>query len=101
GTVTFLLTDIAGSTAGWEADRSAMAEAVARHYEILDTAIGAADGVRPVEQGEGDSVVAAFTRATDAVRAAVNAQLALVTEVWPDGGTLEVRMAVHTGEVTL
>ncbi|MCA1842441.1 MAG: LuxR family transcriptional regulator, partial [Actinobacteria bacterium] len=101
GTVTFLLTDIAGSTAGWEADRSAMAKAVARHYEILDATIAAAGGVRPVEQGEGDSVVAAFTRATDAVRAAVDAQLALGTEVWPEGGTLDVRMAVHTGEVSL
>lgn len=101
GTVTFLLTDIAGSTAGWEADRSAMAKAVARHYEILDAAVVAAGGVRPVEQGEGDSVVAAFARATDALRAAVDAQLALGAEVWPDGGDLAVRMAVHTGEVTL
>jgi predicted ATPase/class 3 adenylate cyclase/DNA-binding CsgD family transcriptional regulator len=101
GTVTFLLTDIAGSTAGWEADPSAMAKAVARHYEILDVAIAAAGGVRPVEQGEGDSVVAAFSRATDAVRAAVDAQLALGAEMWPGGVPLEVRMAVHTGEVSL
>ncbi|MGQ0464765.1 MAG: ATP-binding protein, partial [Sporichthyaceae bacterium] len=53
GTVTFLLTDIAASTTAWEADRAAMAQAVARHYEILDEAVRTAGGARPVEQGEG------------------------------------------------
>ncbi|MGH9003760.1 MAG: hypothetical protein ACRDYV_11590, partial [Acidimicrobiia bacterium] len=85
GTVTFLLTDIEGSTAAWEADRAAMAAAVARHYEILDRGIEARRGTRPVEQGEGDSVVAVFTRASDALQAAVDIQLALVAEAWPSG----------------
>ena len=61
GTVTFLLTDIEGSTRRGSGAPDAMAVAVARHYEILDEAIAAHGGVRPVEQGEGDSVVAAFT----------------------------------------
>ena len=70
GTVTFLLTDVEGSTKRWEADPEAMATAIARHYEILERAISDASGVRPVEQGEGDSVVGAFSRASDAVAAA-------------------------------
>jgi class 3 adenylate cyclase len=65
GTVTFLLTDVEGSTKGWEASPQHMASAIARHYEILDEAIAANGGVRPVEQGEGDSVVAAFSRVSE------------------------------------
>ena len=101
GTVTFLLTDVEGSTTGWEAAPSGMAEAIPRHYALLDEAIAAHAGVRPVEQGEGDSVVAAFSRASDAVAAAVSAQHALAEEPWPDGVRLRVRMAIHTGEAQL
>ncbi|MGH8994414.1 MAG: ATP-binding protein, partial [Acidimicrobiia bacterium] len=101
GTVTFLLTDIEGSTAAWEADRAAMAAAVARHYEILDRGIEGRRGTRPVEQGEGDSVVAVFTRASDALQAAVDIQLAFAAEAWPSGAVPAVRMAVHTGDARL
>ncbi|MGQ0467657.1 MAG: LuxR C-terminal-related transcriptional regulator [Sporichthyaceae bacterium] len=101
GTVTFLLTDVEGSTSGWQADRAAMAAAVVRHYEILDAAVRARRGTRPVEQGEGDSVVAVFPLASDALRAAVDIQLALDAEPWPDGGRLAVRIALHTGEAQL
>lgn len=101
GTVTFLLTDVEGSTTGWEADRAAMAAAIVRHYEIVDAAVRARGGVRPVEQGEGDSVVAVFSLASEAVRAAVDIQLALAAEPWPDGAQLAVRMALHTGEAQL
>ena len=101
GTVTFLLTDIEGSTRGWESAPSAMGPAVARHYEVLDEAIAAHHGVRPVEQGEGDSVVGAFARASDAVAAALFAQRALASEAWPRGAALRVRMALHTGEAEL
>ena len=58
-------------------------------------------GVRPVEQGEGDSVVGAFSRASDAVAAALDAQRALAAEDWPAGVALRVRMAIHTGEAQL
>ena len=73
------------------------------HYEILDEAVAADGGVRPQEQGEGDSIVAAFSRASDAVLAAVDAQRAFTTEPWPDGlvTPLRVRMAIHTGEAQL
>ena len=101
GTVTFLLTDVEGSTTGWEADRAAMAAAIVRHYEIVDAAVRARGGVRPVEQGEGDSVVAVFPLASEAVRAAVGIQLALAAEPWPDGTPIVVRMALHTGEAQL
>ena len=101
GTVTFLLTDVEGSTKRWEAEPEAMAAAIARHYEVLERAISDAGGVRPVEQGEGDSVVGAFSRASDAVAAAVAAQRAMATEEWPTGAELRVRMAVHTGEAQL
>ena len=60
GTVTFLLTDIEGSTLAWSAAPTLMGPAIARHYEILDEAVAAHGGVRPQEQGEGDSIVAAF-----------------------------------------
>src|SRR4051794_6666721 len=75
-----------------------MAPAVTRHYELLDAAIEDNGGLRPVEQGEGDSVVAAFTTASDAVAAALAAQRALLAEL---GATFRVRMAVHAGEVML
>ena len=67
GTVTFLLTDVEGSTRGWEDVPEAMAVAITRHYDLLDEAIADHGGVRPVEQGEGDSVVGAFSRASDAI----------------------------------
>ena len=102
GTVTFLLTDIEGSTLAWSASPMLMGPAVARHYEILDDAVARHGGVRPQEQGEGDSIVAAFSRASDALRAAVDAQVALGSEVWPEGlSPLKVRMAVHAGEAQL
>ncbi len=96
GTVTFLLTDIEGSTQHWQRSPESMAVAVARVYAILDEAISAHGGVRPVEQGEGDSVVAAFSRASDAVLAARAAQLALLAEPWPTSDPVRVRMAAHT-----
>jgi predicted ATPase/class 3 adenylate cyclase len=101
GTVTFLLTDVQGSTQRWEAAPEGMTVAIARHYELLEQAIEGHRGVRPVEQGEGDSVVAAFSRASDAVSAALEAQRAFAAESWPQGAELSVRMAVHTGEVQL
>ena len=101
GTVTFLLTDVEGSTSTWEAAPEAMAKAIDRHYEILADVIGRHRGVRPVEQGEGDSIVAAFSRAADAVAAALEAQQRFTEEPWPAGAALTVRMALHTGDAQL
>ncbi len=97
GWVTFLLTDIEGSTQAWQAAPGEMTALVSRHYEILERGIAAHGGVRPEEQGEGDSVVAVFTDAAAAVAAAVHTQLVLRSEL-PD---LPVRMALHTGDAML
>jgi predicted ATPase/class 3 adenylate cyclase/DNA-binding CsgD family transcriptional regulator len=101
GTVTFLLSDVEGSTRRWEEAPEAMTDAIPRHFQLMHAAIVAHDGVRPVEQGEGDSVVGAFGRASDAVAAAIDAQRAFAAEPWPAGVELKVRMAVHTGEAQL
>src|ERR1700733_7818558 len=78
-----------------------MAEAVADHYRLLEDAIARHGGVRPVKQGEGDSIVAAFARASDAVAAALEAQRALNGRRWPAGVDLRVRIALHTAEAQL
>jgi predicted ATPase/class 3 adenylate cyclase/DNA-binding CsgD family transcriptional regulator len=96
--VTFLLTDVEASTRAWESDPALAATALRRQEEILAAAVTARGGFQPVEQGEGDSVVAAFARASDALAAALDAQLALAREPWPTGEPIRVRMALHTGE---
>jgi len=102
GTVTFLLTDVEGSTRLWSTESAdAMAAAVRLHYSILAEAVEREGGVRPQEQGEGDSVVAAFARPTAALAAAIAAQRGLADAEWPTRQPLKVRMAVHTGEVQL
>ena len=101
GTVTFMLTDIAGSTRLWEAAAVGMAEAVADHYQLLEEAIARHGGVQPVEQGEGDSVVAVFARASDALVAALEAQRELSRRPWPEGIDLRVRIALHAAEAQL
>src|ERR1700742_1641456 len=64
GTVTLLLADVEGSTRLWETEPDEMTTALARMKQTVSGIIGAHDGVRPVEQGEGDSFVAAFARAS-------------------------------------
>src|SRR5436305_1149340 len=88
GTVTFLLSDIEGSTRLWESCPEAMAQAVPESYAIIGEAIATHGGVRPLEQGEGDSVVGAFSRASDAVAAALEAQRRLQTHEWPGGAAV-------------
>ena len=96
GTVTFLFTDIEGSTAHWERDRPVMAEAVQRHLAVLDAAIQTHGGVH--FKTIGDAVQAAFPTAPAAVAAAVDAQRALLAAEWGAIGPLRVRMALHAGE---
>ena len=67
GTVTLLLADVEGSTRLWETQPEEMTAAIARLNQVVPDTLAAHDGVRPVEQGEGDSFVAAFARASDAV----------------------------------
>ena len=98
GTVTFLFTDVEGSTRRWEQDSTAMRAAVERHFAILDEAIRAHQGVR--YKIIGDAVQAAFPTALDAVRAAISAQRSLAKEDWGALGPIRVRMALHTGAAT-
>jgi hypothetical protein len=99
GTVTFLFTDIEGSTALWERDRTAMAAAVERHLHLLRAAIEAHDGV--LFKTAGDAVPVAFPTAPGAVAAAVAVQQALQAKQWPvPPRLLRVRMALHAGEGT-
>jgi predicted ATPase/class 3 adenylate cyclase/tetratricopeptide (TPR) repeat protein len=101
GTVTFLLTDVERSTFLWESVPEAMSAAIRRHYRLLDAAIARHGGARPREQGEGDSVVAVFRHASDAVAAALSIQRAFYAERWPPGAELRLRIAVHTGPAQL
>ncbi|PZS26227.1 MAG: LuxR family transcriptional regulator, partial [Pseudonocardiales bacterium] len=101
GTVTFMLTDVEGWTRLWESAPEAMSAAGARHDELLDEVIALYGGVRPLGQGEGDSAVAVFIRASDAVAAALDVQRAFQCEGWPDGASLLLRIALHTAEAQL
>jgi predicted ATPase/class 3 adenylate cyclase len=95
GTVTFLFTDVEGSSRLWEAHPDAMQSALARHDEIVRSAIEAHEGY--VVKTTGDGFHAAFATASDAVAAAVDAQLGLESESWPDTDPIRVRIGVHTG----
>ena len=95
GTVTFLFTDIEGSTHLWEQYPQAMQSALARHDAILHRCIESHGGA--VFKTVGDAFYAAFAVAPDALAAAVAVQRALSAEDWVDIGSLRVRVALHTG----
>ena len=94
GTVTLLLADVEGSTQLWESQPDTMTAAIALLNRIVDGLVAERGGVRPVEQGEGDSFVAAFARASDAVACALDLQRA-------DLAPITLRIGLHTGEVQL
>jgi predicted ATPase/class 3 adenylate cyclase/DNA-binding CsgD family transcriptional regulator len=94
GTVTLLLADVEGSTRLWETQPEAMKAAIARLDATLSDSITAHNGVRPVEQGEGDSFVIAFARAADAVACALDLQRSPLAPI-------KLRIGVHTGDVQL
>lgn len=96
GTVTFLFTDIEGSTKIWERCPEAMRHALARHDVLLREAIEAHSGY--VFKTVGDAFCAAFPTAPDALHAALDSQLILLKEEWGETGPLKVRMGLHTGE---
>jgi predicted ATPase/class 3 adenylate cyclase len=101
GTVTFMLTDIESSTRRWESNPAAMGAAMALHDELISAAVSEHRG-QPVESGrEGDSVLAVFPWAADAVAAAVQIQRSLQRAEWPDGEQLRIRIALNTGEAEL
>ena len=97
--MTFLFTDIEGSTKLWEAQRETMGAALARHDALLRQCIAAHRG--QVFKTAGDSFCTVFATATDAINAALAAQRALHAEPWPENSTIRARMALHTGAAEL
>lgn len=99
GTVTFLFTDIEGSTRLWERYPSQMKGAVSRHDEILRSTLEASGG--SVFKTVGDGFCVVFPSVSDALGAALSAQAALKSELWPEGVEFQVRIALHTGGAEL
>ena len=96
GTVTFLLTNVEGSTVLWARDHQAMTRAVERHLTLLRETIAGHGGV--LFQIVGNAVQAAFPTAPKAVADALAAQRALQADPWAEAlGPLKVRMALHAG----
>jgi predicted ATPase/class 3 adenylate cyclase len=101
GTLTFLFTDVEGSTRLWEQHPRAMRSVMARHDALLTTVFEQHDGVVVRPRGEGDSLFVVFIRATDAVAAALAGQRALAADDWGPISPLLVRMGLHTGEADI
>lgn len=99
GTVTFLLTDLEGSTRLWEHDPGAMKAAMVRHDELLEKTVAAHRGY--VFARMGDGMAAAFATARDALCAAAAFQQALAAEPWGTVNPLRARVGLHTDEATV
>ncbi len=101
GVVTFLFTDVEGSTRLWEQSPDSMMEAIRQHDEAIERAAGDHGGVPVRPRGEGDSRFVVFSSAADAVEAAAKMQRLLANVEWATPRPLLVRMALHTGEADL
>ncbi|MDP7738507.1 BTAD domain-containing putative transcriptional regulator [Mycobacterium paragordonae] len=99
--VTFLLTDIEGSTAAWETDAVAMATALARHDELAEQIVTSRGGRLIKTRGEGDATFSVFDRPSAAAAAALELQDAIAREPWSLADPMRIRVALHTGEVEL
>src|SRR6266480_2838829 len=98
GTVTFLFTDMEGSSRARESYPSETRAALQRHDEIVAREVEGHNGAIILERGEGDSVFAVFTCGSDAVAAAFEIQRAFRKEPWPIHVPVRVRRAIHAGE---
>src|SRR6478735_8540416 len=98
GVVTFVLTDVVGSTRLWERSPDSMAAALEDHEQIVATAVGANHGVVLKSRGEGDSTFSVFRLASDAASAAVAVQRGLAAAEWPPDCSIRVRISMHTGQ---
>ena len=101
GTVTFLFTDIVGSTRLWDTEPEAMTQAFARHSELITAGVSACNGHLVRVRGEGDSAFSVFRSPADALAAACAFQRALIAEEWPTATPLRVRAALHCGPAEL
>jgi DNA-binding SARP family transcriptional activator/tetratricopeptide (TPR) repeat protein len=98
GVVSFLLTDLVGSTAQWERAPSTTDEALRQHDRIIAEEVAAHSGRLLKAKGEGDATFSVFGRATDAVIAALTCQRRIASETWPQAAQPVVRWAIATGE---
>jgi predicted ATPase/class 3 adenylate cyclase len=101
GTLTFLFTDVEGSTRLWDLEPAAARVALARHDALIDACVQEHDGILVRPRGEGDSRFAVFRGAADAVAAAWAIQLAMQKQIWPTSMRVRVRIALHTGEADI
>ncbi|HJY83442.1 MAG TPA: adenylate/guanylate cyclase domain-containing protein [Candidatus Binatia bacterium] len=101
GTVTFLFTDVAGSTRHWEQDPDAMRVAMVEHDRIIEALTGQYRGMVVWHRGEGDSRFCVFARATDGVEAAAAIQRKLHEQSWSTRTQVRVRVGLHTGDAEL
>jgi predicted ATPase/DNA-binding SARP family transcriptional activator len=101
GTVTFLLTDVEGSTRRWDRNPAAMRLAMQAHDELLGRLVIAHGGVQVESGREGDSILATFTRASDAVACGVAMQREFAAQAWPEGADVHIRVAINSGEAEL
>jgi class 3 adenylate cyclase/WD40 repeat protein len=92
------MSDIEASTRLWESHSRAMAEALARHDELIAAVAEAHEGLFVRSMGDGDSTTSVFNSPVQAVTAALEAIRALEAERWPDGMPIKVRFGLHTGE---
>src|SRR5436190_2929678 len=95
-TLTFLFTDLEGSTKLWEQHRKSMRKALERHDAILRDAVEGSRG--KVVKTTGDGLMAVFVSPADGASACIKAQHGLAAETWGETGPLRVRMGLHAGE---
>lgn len=98
GTVTFLLTDVEGSSIKWELDQEKMGEVMMSHDDVAHYIFSKNGGTILKPRNEGDSLFVVFARATDAIVGAVEFQRALLHQPWQADFPVQVRIAIHTGE---
>ncbi|HEX9094647.1 MAG TPA: BTAD domain-containing putative transcriptional regulator [Candidatus Dormibacteraeota bacterium] len=101
GTVSFLLTDVEGSTRRWDRNPAAMRLAMETHDAVLGRLVTEHGGMQVESGREGDSILATFARASDAVACGVAMQRELSAHAWPEGADLHIRVAINSGEAEL
>src|SRR5256714_627672 len=101
GTLTFMLTDLVGSTRAWESAPAAMRESMQRHDRIVERCLKQHQGIEVRSGRAGDSILAVLPRAADGAGCAISMQRDFTAERWPPAITLEIRVALHSGEAEL
>ncbi|HEV2474202.1 MAG TPA: adenylate/guanylate cyclase domain-containing protein, partial [Chthonomonadales bacterium] len=96
--ITFLLTDVEGSTRLWEKCQAAMGISMARHDQLAAAVVAWQEGDIVKPRGEGDSLFVVFEDSRRAVQAAVELQRAFAAEPWPAEAPVLARMAIHQGD---